>query len=108
MTVRIIGATELDVEDDYLSYLAYFPEIAGGRPESAGRRPDNEWSEERRVTMPVRRPSLTRWPANRHWCLCGVAGVRGLGVEDGRVGAAFLAQDRPDLRDRLRAPRAQP
>lgn len=42
MTVRIIGATELDVEDDYLPYLAYFQEIAGGRPESAGRRPDNE------------------------------------------------------------------
>lgn len=42
MTVRILGATELDVEDDYLPYLAYFPEIAGGRPESAGSRPDDE------------------------------------------------------------------
>jgi alkylhydroperoxidase family enzyme len=42
MTVRIIGATELDVEDDYLPYLAYFPEIDGGRPESAGSRPDND------------------------------------------------------------------
>lgn len=41
MTVRIIGATELDVEDEYLPYLAYFPEIDGGRSEPAGSRPDN-------------------------------------------------------------------
>jgi alkylhydroperoxidase family enzyme len=28
MTIRIAGAVELDVEDDYLPYLSFFPEIA--------------------------------------------------------------------------------
>jgi alkylhydroperoxidase family enzyme len=32
MTVRILGAVELDVEDEYLPYLEHFPEIARTLP----------------------------------------------------------------------------
>jgi alkylhydroperoxidase family enzyme len=35
MTVRILGASELDVEDEYLPYLSFFPEIASGRSDQA-------------------------------------------------------------------------
>ncbi|MGH3247163.1 MAG: carboxymuconolactone decarboxylase family protein [Trebonia sp.] len=35
MTVRILGASELDVEDEYLPYLSLFPEIAAERGDEA-------------------------------------------------------------------------
>jgi alkylhydroperoxidase family enzyme len=35
MTVRILGACEVDVEDEYLPYLSFFPEIDSGRGDKA-------------------------------------------------------------------------
>jgi alkylhydroperoxidase family enzyme len=35
MTVRILSATELDVEDEYLQYLSFFPEIDSGYGDKA-------------------------------------------------------------------------